>query len=58
MNGVPEHRMRCRALTSLSTSPAKWRSALAGEDKCQLPPDALAGIAARESEYTPIPAAP
>src|SRR5258707_9998679 len=33
MNGVPEHRMRCRALTSLSTSPAKGRSALAREDQ-------------------------
>jgi hypothetical protein len=58
MNGVPEHRMRCRARPSLSTSPAKWRSALAREDERQLPPDALAGIAARETEYTPIPAAP
>jgi hypothetical protein len=30
----------------------------AGEDKRQLCPDARAGIAARETEYTPIPAAP
>jgi hypothetical protein len=52
---VPEHRIRCRALTPLSTSPAKGRSALAREDERQLCPDARAGIAARETEYTPTP---
>jgi hypothetical protein len=54
---MPEHRMRCPALTWLSTTPAKGRSALTGEDERQLSPDARASIAARETEYTPIPEA-
>jgi hypothetical protein len=44
-------------LTPLSTSPAKGRSALAREDERQLSPDARAGIAVLETEYTPIPEA-